>query len=270
MSRAAGGRTNPEVPMTSPIRATTERDGRLERIVLDQPKANILDLAMIGAIRAHLRRLAEEPGARRVLVFEGAGAHFSFGASVAEHLPERVPEMLPAFGALFRELEALAIPTAAVVRGQCLGGGFELALFCGRVFCDPTAHFGAPEIKLGVFPPLAALALRWRLPGAVATRLILSGEIISGEEAAQMGLADRCTEDPEAALAEWFEADLADKSAVALRMAWRAVRRPLARSLQSDLPELERLYLEDLMSHADPKEGIRAFLERRPAVWSHT
>jgi cyclohexa-1,5-dienecarbonyl-CoA hydratase len=255
--------------MTLPIRASTEREGQLERIVLDRPKANVLDLAMLEAIGTRLRELAADPGARKLLVFEGEGAHFSFGASVAEHLPERVATLIPAFGALFRELERLAIPTAAVVRGQCLGGGFELAVWCGRVFCDATARFGVPEIKLGVFPPVAALALPWRVSGARATQLILSGETVEGEEAARMGLADLCSDDPEAALADWFRSDLAEKSALSLRMAWRAARRPLEVSLGRDLPELERLYLEDLMSHGDPEEGIRAFLERRPAVWSH-
>jgi cyclohexa-1,5-dienecarbonyl-CoA hydratase len=255
--------------MTSPIRCTTEHSGQLERIVLDRPKANILDCEMLAAIRERIARLAEAPGASKLLVFEGAGGNFSFGASVEEHLPDRVTGLLRQFHRLFLDLERLSIPTAAVVRGQCLGGGFELALWCGYVVCEPSARFGVPETKLGVFPPMAALALPWRVTGARSTQMILSGESLAGEEAARCGIADLCTDDAEAALQEWFRMRLAPKSAVALRAAWRASRRLLADSLKNDIWSLEKYYLTDLMSHQDPVEGLSAFLEHRPPVWTH-
>jgi cyclohexa-1,5-dienecarbonyl-CoA hydratase len=255
--------------MTSPIRCTTEHSGQLERIVLDRPKANILDCEMLAAIRERIARLAEALGAAKLLVFEGAGGNFSFGASVEEHLPDRVTGLLRQFHRLFLDLERLSIPTAAVVRGQCLGGGFELALWCGYVVCEPSARLGVPETKLGVFPPMAALALPWRVTGARSTQMILSGESLAGEEAARCGISDLCTDDAEAALQEWFRTRLASKSAVALRAAWRASRRLLADSLKNDIWSLEKYYLTDLMSHQDPVEGLSAFLEHRPPVWTH-
>jgi cyclohexa-1,5-dienecarbonyl-CoA hydratase len=255
---------------TLPIRCSAERSGEIQRIVFDRPKANVFDLAMITAIRERLRELAREPGPLKLVVFEGAGEHFSFGASVEEHLPDRVGQLLPAFHGLFRDLEALGVPTAAVVRGQCLGGAFELALWCGVVFGDPSARFGAPEIRLGVFPPVAAIVLPWRMTGARATQLILSGDTFDAQGAAAWGLIDGCEHDAEGALQRWFEDRLASKSAVALRAAWRAARRILAASLSNDLPVLEAQYLNDLMSHRDPVEGLTAFLERRRPVWSHT
>ncbi len=255
--------------MTSPIRWTTEHSGQLERIVLDRPKANILDCEMLGAIRERIAQLAETPGSAKLLVFEGAGGNFSFGASVEEHMPDRVAVLLREFHRLFLDLERLSIPTAAVVRGQCLGGAFELALWCGYVVCESSARFGVPETKLGVFPPMAALALPWRVTGARSTQLILSGESVSGEDAARCGIADVCAEDAEAALQEWFTARLAPKSAVALRAAWRASRRLLADTLKNDIWSLEKYYLTDLMSHHDPVEGLSAFLERRTPVWTH-
>lgn len=255
--------------MTSPIRCTTEHSGQLERIVLDRPKANILDCEMLAAIHERIAHLAEAPGAAKLLVFEGAGGNFSFGASVEEHLPDRVTGLLRQFHRLFLDLERLSIPTAAVVRGQCLGGGFELALWCGYVVCEPSARFGVPETKLGVFPPMAALALPWRVTGARSTQMILSGESLAGEEAARCGISDLCTDDAEAALQDWFTTRLASKSAVALRAAWRASRRLLADSLKNDIWSLEKYYLTDLMSHQDPVEGLSAFLEHRPPVWTH-
>ena len=252
-----------------PIRCASEHSGQLERIVLDRPKGNVLDSAMMAAIGERLEALSRDRGPLKLLVFEGAGGHFSFGASVEEHLPEKVGEMLPRFHALFRKLEALSVPTAAVVRGQCLGGGFELALWCGMVFCEPSARFAVPEIKLGVFPPVAALALPWRVPGARSVQVVLSGEAIAGQDAAALGIADRCEENAEAALQAWFAGELAGKSAVAIRAAWRAARKPLADRFDREIGDLEKLYLRDLMSHRDPAEGIRAFLERRAPIWEN-
>ena len=246
--------------MSSPVRFSTERSGQIERIVLDRPNGNVLDLEMLAAIRERIEHISAGPGACKLLVFEGAGRHFSFGASVEEHLPDRV-------GRLFWDLEGLSIPTAAVVRGQCLGGGFELALWCGVLFCDATARFAVPEIKLGVFPPIAAIVLPWRVSGARSTQMILSGEPIDGMSAAHLGIADWCCEDPEDRLQTWFTENLEEKSAIAIRTAWRASRWLLADALSNNLTSLESLYLKDLMSHADPVEGISAFVERRSPVW---
>lgn len=253
----------------SPVRLAVEREGALVRLVLDRPKGNVLDLAMMRALGDAVTGLYGRRGIK-LLVFEGAGAHFSFGASVAEHLPDQIARVLPAFHELFRILEGAEVPTAALVRGQCLGGALELASTCGLVLCDPTARFGVPESTLGVFPPVAALTLPWRCGGARATELMLTGRTLGAEEALAIGLADRVVPDLEAGLASWFDEHLAPKSALALRYAWRAARRPLARAFEKELPELERLYLEDLMTNADPVEGIRAFVEKRRPVWSHS
>src|SRR5258706_6863469 len=158
-------------PMGPTIRFETQREGQVERILLDRPPGNILDLETFASIRERVAAISKDPGRRKLIVLEGSGAHFSFGASVAEHLPDRMAEMLSSFRRLLSELDALSIPTAAVVRGQCLGGGLELAAWCGRVFCDPTARFAVPEIKLAVFPPIAAIVLPWRAGGAAATEM---------------------------------------------------------------------------------------------------
>lgn len=252
----------------SALRSTTERDGQIVRLVLDRPKANVLDAELVGELRDAVRELRGE-GALKLIVIEGAGAHFSFGASVPEHLPGAFRSMLASFHALFREIETLGVPTAAIVRGQCLGGGFELATFCGRVMCDPTARFALPEITLGVFPPVAAATLSWRLPGAVMTRLVLTGEVVHGPEAVRIGLADACVDDPEAALQAWFDHALAPRSAVAVRFAWRAARRPMIRLLEEDLAAVESVYVNELMQCHDPVIGLNAFLAKTQPVWEN-
>ena len=194
------------------------------RIRLSRPKANILDRAMGSEIRAELQALADSPGLR-LLIFEGEGPHFSFGASVEEHLPGRYEQMIPEFHALFRDIEATGIATAAVVRGQCLGGGFELATWCGRVFVDETATFAVPEVQLAVFPPIAALVLHWRIGGNRASDLILTGRRVEAEQAVAMGLADKLAEDPLQACLDWYEKRLSKLSPAGLSAAWRASRK---------------------------------------------
>lgn len=247
--------------MSADIRAEALYGGAVLRIVLNRPKANILSGAMIEAIREALDR--EVTRASKLLVFEGAGEHFSFGASVEEHRRDEAERMLRTFHGLFEHLGRLSIPTCAVVRGQCLGGGLELASWCSFVVASPEAKLGQPEIRLAVFPPLASLLLPWRAGGGRALELCVSGRAVGAEEAKRMGVVNEVAEDPEAWWRALFEERLAPSSAAALRFAERAVRGPLSRAMARELPELERLYLHELMSTHDANEGIAAFIERR-------
>lgn len=237
-------------------------------IELDRPRANVLDGVMVARIRQEIAALRRIAGLKLV-VFEGRGTEFSFGGSAEEHTPDRVRQMLTDFHAMFREIEALGVPTAAVVRGRCLGGGLELAAFCGRVFAAPGASLALPEIRLGGFPPLGALILPWRMGGSRAAELILTGGALAAGEAQAVGLVDEVAPDPAVALQNWFDAHLAPLSASSLSIAWRAVRMPVADRLEHDLPRLEALYLGELMATQDAGEGISAFLERRPPRYVH-
>lgn len=248
--------------------AGLEVDGGYCRIILDRPKANVLDAAMIASIRGHLRSLATVSEAR-LLVFSGQGTEFSFGASVEEHQRGQVAQMLASFHAMFREIEALGIPTAAAVRGRCLGGGLELAAWCSRVVAAPGALLGCPEVKLGVFPPIGALVLPWRMGPGPALDMVCTGATLSAEQALAAGLVDAVAPDPEAALRETYERAYAPLSAVALRFAHRAGRLVLADRLAQDLPRLEAMYLDELMDSHDANEGIAAFIGKRPPTWSH-
>lgn len=249
------------------IRVSVEHGGEVERIVLDGPKGHILDDATVGLLRGHVDSLRTRRSLK-LIVFEGEGANFSYGASVVEHLPDRVEGMLTGFHGLFRDLESLSVPMAAIVRGQCLGGGLELALTCGMIACDPTARMGLPEVRLGVFPPIGALLLPERVGNSVAARMIVTGEVVTGEQAAAIGLAERCDTDPNEAI-EAFYAQMAPHSAVAVRFGWGAARHRIRALFTDTLPKLERQYLDDLMRHADPVEGLNAFVARRPAVWEN-
>ena len=238
-------------------------DGQVARIALAAPKANILDRAMIAELEHALAECDSLP--LHAIVITAQGPHFSFGASVQEHLPEHIAATLSALHALLRRIGMARAPVIAAVRGQCLGGGLELALACDLILAEKSATFAAPEIKLGVFPPAAAAILPVRIGASPAAGMVLTGKSISGDDAHRLGLASSLAAEGslDAELARWIERDFLSRSPDSLRLAAKASRSAVRRALEHDLPELERLYLEELMSCADPVEGIRAFLEKR-------
>jgi cyclohexa-1,5-dienecarbonyl-CoA hydratase len=240
-------------------------------IEIGPPPGNVLTRAAVAALRSELAGLATDPGLKAV-VLRGAGAHFSYGASVPEHLPGEVEAMLPEFHALLRSLDELPLPPlVAQARGLCLGGGFELALACDFIAAASDAEFGCPEIRLGVFPPAAAVLLPLRLPASRAAELVLTGRRIRGDEAHATGLAELVAPSAEldAALESWINLRLGTLSATALRQARRAARWPWRRVWAEELPRVERQYLDELMATQDAREGLNAFLGKRSPQWSN-
>jgi cyclohexa-1,5-dienecarbonyl-CoA hydratase len=252
----------------APVRAWLDRDGALLRLRLARPKANICDAAMIAALHAALDAHRGH-GALRGVLLDAEGPHFSFGASVEEHLADRCAAMLASLHALILALAAFPVPVLVAVRGQCLGGGLEIALAGGPIFATADAQFGQPEIKLGVFAPAASCLLGWRISPVAAEDLLCSGRSINGSTALALGLVQLLADDPEAAALAWFDEHLAPRSAAALACAMAAVRAPRLRELRERLAEVERLYLERLMKTRDANEGLAAFLERRSPAWEH-
>ena len=253
----------------SPLKVWLERDGALLRLRLDRPKPNIVDAAMIAALQAAFDAHRAQAGLRGVLL-DAEGPHFSFGASVEEHLAERCAGMLAALHALIITMVEFPVPILIVVRGQCLGGGLEVALAGGPIFATADAKLGQPEMMLGVFAPAASCLLPYRVNQPDAEDLLFSGRSVSGSEARAMGLVQSVAEDPESAALQYFDSHLAPKSAAALACAVAAARAPLIRELRARLQEVETLYLERLMKTHDANEGLAAFLERRTPSWAHT
>jgi cyclohexa-1,5-dienecarbonyl-CoA hydratase len=244
-------------------------DGRVARLVLSAPKANIIDRAMIATLEQQVHSL-EGRGDLNAIVITADGPHFSFGASVEEHLPDQIAATLHALHGLLRGLLDLPAPTIAAIRGQCLGGAFELALACDLLIAEESAQLAAPEIKLGVFAPAASALLPARVGASRASSLLLTGQSLAGRDAADVGLVARVAPDGrlDASLDEWLASDFLPRSATALRLAAVATRRAARRAMEDDLPGLERLYLDQLMAEPDAEEGIRAFLEKRPPRWT--
>jgi cyclohexa-1,5-dienecarbonyl-CoA hydratase len=252
------------------IGADVLEQGTLLRLMLRKPTGNVLTTGMMRELSEALREHQDDQHLRLVFL-RGEGGEFSYGASIEEHDRQRVDGMLRTFHGLVREVASFPVPVAALVEGRCLGGAFELALCCHLVFAAPDARFGCPEIKLGAFAPVLAAAGADRLPGALAERLLLTGEEIGARAAADAGLVAAIFEsaDPEAALLGWYREGFAKLSAFALRQATAAFRghSGLRRSLYERLPEIERQYVVHVASSHDGEEGITAFLARRPPAW---
>lgn len=252
----------------SPLKVWFDREGRLLRLRLDRPKANIVDAEMIGALDKALAEHGDAAGIHAVLI-DAEGAHFSFGASIEEHLPDQCAPMLEAIHGLILRMVEYPVPILVAVRGQCLGGGLEVAMAGNLMFVAPDASLGQPEIKVGVFAPAASCLLPERIGRARAEDLLLSGRSITGAEAVDMGLANHADEDPEAAALAYFDRHLAGLSASTLHYAMRAARVGLAERMRAKIREVEALYLGDLMTTQDAVEGLNAFIEKRPARWEH-
>jgi len=249
------------------VRTEVLDDGAIWRVLLATPKANILDMEKSELLCSVFDRAAGEPGLKAIVI-EGEGPHFSFGASVEEHLPGKFENMIPGFHRLFRRIIDASVITLAAVRGQCLGGGLELASFCNRVFASPDVKLGQPEILLGVFAPVASVFLPERIGRGAAEDLCLSGRSVSAEEAHRLGLVDSIADDPGEAALDYARKHLLPRSASSLRMAVRAVRGGWSERFLAELDRVERLYLNDLMSTTDAVEGLCAFVEKRPPAWS--
>lgn len=243
-----------------------QEGGALWRVALGGSKGNVIDAALTGALTEVFAEAGRTPELKALLL-EGQGKHFSFGASVQEHLPGQVADMLRRFHALLLGLVDCSVPVLGVVRGQCLGGGLELVSLAHRIFAAPDARLGQPEILLGVFAPAASLILPERIGRRHAEDLCLSGRTIEAREALALGLVEELHDDPGAAALEWTRQHLLKHSASSLRFAVRALRAGLRARLAAEIPVVEQLYLDGLMGTHDALEGLQAFLEKRPAAW---
>jgi cyclohexa-1,5-dienecarbonyl-CoA hydratase len=237
-------------------------------LTLNAPKGNVLDREMMTELNQAVQQKGSVSSVK-ALIFQGEGGHFSFGASVPEHQKEFVAEMLATFHQLFRTLIQTSKPMFALVRGQCLGGGLELAAFCHWIFASEEATFGQPEINLAVFPPVASLILPHRIGQPAADDLVLSGRSISAQEAKQLGLVHSVSADPQKELNEFISKHILPKSAAALQFAAKSSRYEMHQAFLKNIEAVEKMYVQDLMATEDANEGIRAFMERRKPVWKN-
>jgi len=255
--------------ISSPLNIELTNDGRILRLALARPKANIVDAEMIATLHTALSDHKDQSDLVAVLI-TAEGHNFSFGASVEEHLPDQRDAMLKALHGLILDVVDYPVPILVAVRGFCLGGGMEVACAGNLMFVAPDVQFGQPEIQLAVFAPVASCLLPEKIGQAQAEDLLFSGRSIDAEEALRLGLVNAIHDDPEQAAVDYIEKQLLPQSTSTLRHAVWAARVNFVERVREKIVRVEKCYLEDLMSGNDPQEGLQFFLEKRKPEWKNS
>ncbi|MFH1138000.1 MAG: enoyl-CoA hydratase/isomerase family protein [Pseudomonadota bacterium] len=236
-------------------------------LTLKRAPLNVLNIAMMKEINQALAGLAGRDELL-ALVFNAEGKAFSAGVDVGEHLGDQVHDMIAVFHGIFRRLDKLGLTSVAAVNGAALGGGCELAVYCDVVISSSKAKFGQPEILVGVFPPIAALAFPRLIGRKKAYELIVTGDSIGADEALALGLVNKVV-DPDK-LDEEVDAflnKLRRLSPLVLKKTRAAFTAGLKDQAEEGLVDIEKIYLGELMTSRDAEEGLKAFLEKRKPHW---
>jgi cyclohexa-1,5-dienecarbonyl-CoA hydratase len=240
----------------------TVETGRVARLTLNRPPLNVLNLEMLGEMDRALQEIV--PTEPAVIVLAAQGKAFSAGVDIADHTEDRVGGMLELFHSVFRTMAGIDAPILALVQGAALGGGCELITACDLVLAAESATFGQPEIKVGAFPPVAAVELPRIVGARRAAEMLLTGDTLTARQAAAAGLVNRVVPDAEFEQeSERFVSRVSRHSRPVLAFTKQAMRLSAGRTLEEALPELEVLYLDKLMRTQDAREGLTAFLEKR-------
>jgi cyclohexa-1,5-dienecarbonyl-CoA hydratase len=247
---------------------TSYADG-VARLTFARPKHNVFNIAMMQEFNAALASLTAEKDLKCVVIL-GEGPSWCAGVDVGDHRPEMVDEMIRTFNQALLSIEAIPVPTIAAVHGACLGGGMEFAIACDMVVAAKKAKFGQPEVKLGFFPPYAAIRLPLLVGPAKATEICATGRTYSADEAVAMGFVGRAVAD------EQFDAELAKligeiqtSSPLILRLNKQAVKMHLGMNVSKAIESVSDLFLNTLMKTEDTLEGIASFYEKRKSVWKN-
>jgi cyclohexa-1,5-dienecarbonyl-CoA hydratase len=245
-------------------------EDRVARITFARPPLNVFNIEMMREIAKAIGESNQREIVAIVFDADKNCRAFSAGVAVEYHVQDTIFQMLDAFHSIFRVLEQAAKPTIALIDGAALGGGCELVAACDIVIASDRSRFGQPEIKLGVFPPVAAVLLPRVIGERRARELILTGEIIDAVEAGRLGLCNHVVPGAhlEPKLAEVL-AKLREMSGTSLTFARQSLDLGRGRSLEDALSEQENIYLHELMKTQDANEGVKAFMEKRKAIWRH-
>ncbi|MCV7259681.1 enoyl-CoA hydratase [Mycobacterium shimoidei] len=248
-----------------------DRDGRVGTITLNRPQAlNALNSQMMNEVVTAAADFDDDPDIGAIIV-TGSAKAFAAGADIKEMSALSFADVFGAdFFAPWAKFAAVRTPTIAAVAGHALGGGCELAMMCDLLIAADTAKFGQPEIKLGVLPGMGGTQRLTRAIGkAKAMDLILTGRTIDAAEAERSGLVSRVVPaDDLLTEAKAAATTIANMSLSATRMAKEAVNRAFETTLAEGLLYERRLFHSTFATH-DQSEGMAAFVEKRPANFTH-
>jgi len=246
-----------------------KKANNIGKIIFNNGPLNILTINMMEQINEALEGFLEDETLKAV-IFDHNGKAFSAGVDVGDHMDDKAPKMIKEFHGIFRKLNKIKCPTIASIKGAALGGGCEIAIFCDIVLTSDKAKFGQPEIKVGVFPPIAVLAFPQIIGNKKAFELIMLGEIIDANEAYRLGISNHIfpLESYEQDFTKFIES-FNDISTIILQYTKKAFNKALGFDFDTQLDEIEEFYLKELMSTHDANEGLQAFLEKRSPNWQN-
>jgi enoyl-CoA hydratase len=247
-----------------------EVDGTTAVITIDRPKAlNALNQQVLGELEQAIKQVAGNAALRALIVTGGGEKAFVAGADIAEMAGFTTAQAM-AFGELghrvLDSLEALPIPVIAAVNGFALGGGTELALACDFIYASEKAKFGLPEVTLAVIPGFGGTQRLTRIVGrARAKEIIFTGDMLDAAKAKEIGLAlEVLPPDQLLAHCKKVAATIAKRGPLAVAQAKRVVDAGASLEL-GKANALERDGFAKLFGTADQKEGMAAFVAKRPA-----
>ncbi|MDQ2690633.1 MAG: enoyl-CoA hydratase-related protein [Chloroflexota bacterium] len=247
----------------------TETRGRVGLITLNRPQAmNALNNQLMRELMDALEAFDNED-AVGVMVITGNKKAFAAGADIKEMAEKSMHDMMDRDHiAVFGRIRAIRKPVIAAVSGWALGGGCEIALSCDMIVASESAIFGQPEINIGVIPGAGGTQRLTRAVGkVVAMEMILNDRRLSAQEAYQFGMVNRVVP-VENYLDEALElaAEIAARAPLATRAAKKMINQSFEQALEEGLAEEKREFY-NLFATEDQKEGMQAFIEKRPAQW---
>ena len=246
-----------------------EKADGVARITFDRPKHNVFNLEMMRAFNVILKELTTE-GDLKCAVLCGEGKSWCAGVDVGDHKPAVVEDMISTFAESLNYLHAFKIPTIAAVQGACLGGGMEYAIACDMVIASDAASFGQPEVRLGFFPPYAAVRLPQLIGPAKTIEVCTTGRIYSAVEALEMGFISRdAPKDSFTGEVEKTIKNITASSPLILRLNKQAIVNHLGMPIDKALSGANDLFLNQLMKTEDTLEGIASFYEKRRPEWKN-
>jgi cyclohexa-1,5-dienecarbonyl-CoA hydratase len=246
-----------------------EKSDAVARITLDRPKFNMMNIEMMNELNGLFETLIQDDDLKCIVLY-AEGKHFCTGVEVADHKPDKVDDMMAVFNRIFELTEQIEVPIVAAVQGYCLGGGMELAIACDVIVAAKGAQFGQPEIKVGFFPPYAAMRLPQLVGPARAIEICTTGKFYSAEEAQLMGIVAYVAEDDRLGeTTDKIVKEIQTSSPLIIRLNKRAVRQHLGLAFKPALAGVSDLFLNTLMKTEDTQEGIASYEEKRKPVWKN-
>jgi cyclohexa-1,5-dienecarbonyl-CoA hydratase len=243
-------------------------DEGLITIRIDRPPYNVLDIGLMEELNRALDEAAKEEAAKVLMITAAGEKVFSAGVDVMDHTPDKVVQMIDVFHGILKRLMVFPLPTVAALNGSAMGGGCELAIACDMVVASEGTKIGQPEIKLGVFPPIAAILMPRIVALPKVMELLLGGALVDANEAERLGMLNRVfPRESFEADTRAFVAQFLSLSRVALIYTKRAIREAAGKPFFEALFTVEQIYLKELMATADAVEGLNAFMEKRKPVW---